>query len=195
MTLQGLLQFRSSNTVLSEFTNPYSFPNTIMTDKETQEQAKTSAIVYAKVWGGKSLSNPSLFQNMIPTFVHTPTTPLVLTLLLTLESSVPPTVLATLITAQALRPPQFLPLIFPPLLLFSTYLNISDYKVEAAGINAAWSGLYMLLARRRKQPLARKFGTRGLIRGATLGMCTANLVCGGLVYAVGKRRGDGDDAA
>ena len=163
-----------------------------MTDKETQEQAKTSAIAYAKVWGGKSLQSLSLKNN--PYLSH-PQTPLVLTLLLTPESSVPPTALATLITAQALRPPQFLPLIFPPLLLFSTYLNISDYKVEAAGINAAWSGLYLLLARRRKQPLARKFGTRGLIRGATLGMCTANLVCGGLVYAVGKRRGDGDDTA
>ena len=124
-----------------------------------------------------------------------PKDPLVLMLLLILESSVPPTALATLITAQALRPPQFLPLIFPPLLLFSTYLNISDYKVEAAGTNAAWSGLYLLLARRRKQPLARKFGTRGLIRGATLGMCAANLVCGGWVYAVGKRRGEGDDSA
>ena len=111
-----------------------------------------------------------------------------------LESPVPPTALATLITAQALRPPQFLPLLFPPFLLFSTYLNLSDYKVEAAGINAAWSGLYMLLARRRKQPLARKFGTRGLIRGATMGLCTVNLVCGGLVYAVGKRSGEGDDA-
>ncbi|KAM0795094.1 hypothetical protein BDR22DRAFT_826401 [Usnea florida] len=133
-----------------------------MADKEPQEQAKTSAIVHAKVWG---------------------------------ESPVPPTALAALIAAQGLRPPQFLPLLFPPVLLFSTYLNLNDYKVDAAGLNAAWSGLYMLLARRRKQPLGRKFGTRGLIRGATMGMCTVNVVCGGLVYAMGKREGEGDDAA
>lgn len=65
--------------------------------------------------------------------------------------------------------------------------------MDAAGITAAWSGLYMLLARRRRQPLARRFGTRGLIRGATIGLCTVNLVCGGLVYAVGKREGERDD--
>lgn len=102
------------------------------------------------------------------------------------ENPVPATLLATFITAQALRPPQFLPLLFPPVLLFSTYLNLNDYKVDAAGISAAWSGLYMLLARRRKQSFVNKWGTRGLIRGATLGLCGANLVAGGLVYALGK---------
>ncbi len=53
----------------------------------------------------------------------------------------------------------------------------------------------MILARRRRQSLGRKFGTRGLIRGATMGLCTVNLVCGGLVYVVGKREGEGDDTA
>ena len=95
--------------------------------------------------------------------------------------------LAALITAQALRPPQYLPLLFPPVLLFSSYLNLNEYKIDAAGINAAWSGLYMILASRRKQPLLSKWGARGLIRGATFGLCGANLVAGGLVYAVGKR--------
>lgn len=109
-----------------------------------------------------------------------------------LESPVPPTALAALITAQALRPPQFLPLLFPPVLLFSTYLNIYDYKVDAAGINAAWSGIYILLARRRKQPLMKKWGARGIIRGATMGLCGVNLVAGGLVYAVGKRDKEGE---
>jgi len=85
-------------------------------------------------------------------------------------------------------------MLFPPVLLFSTYLNIYDYKVDAAGITAAWSGLYMLLARRRKQPLAKKFGTRGILRGTTLGLCGVNLVAGGLVYAVEKRKDDGDAA-
>jgi hypothetical protein len=37
------------------------------------------------------------------------------------------------------------------MLLFSSYLNLSDYKTDAAGITAAWSGLYGLLAMRRSQ--------------------------------------------
>ena len=103
------------------------------------------------------------------------------------ESPVPPTILATLITAQHARPPQFLPLLFPPLLLFSSYLNLNDYKIDSAGFNAAWSGVYLLLARRRKQPLMSKWGPRGIVRGATLGVCLANVVGGGMVYALGKR--------
>lgn len=62
-----------------------------------------------------------------------------------------------------------------------------DYKVDAAGITAAWSGLYMGLATRRKQALRQKWGTRGLVRGATLGLCGINLMACGLVYIVGKR--------
>lgn len=42
-------------------------------------------------------------------------------------------------------------MMFPPVLLFSTYLNLSGYKTDAAGITAAWSGLYALLAMRRSQ--------------------------------------------
>ena len=38
------------------------------------------------------------------------------------------------------------------------------------------------------QKLYSKFGARGLIRGATLGLCAANLVGGGLAYAFGKRK-------
>jgi hypothetical protein len=68
-----------------------------------------------------------------------------------IENSVPPTLLATLITAQHARPFQPLPMIFPPILLFSSYLNLSNYKTDAAGITAAWSGLYALLAMRRSQ--------------------------------------------
>jgi hypothetical protein len=63
---------------------------------------------------------------------------------------VPPTLLATLITAQHFRPFQGLPMMFPPVLLFSSYLNLSGYKKDSAGITAAWSGLYALLAMRRK---------------------------------------------
>ena len=67
------------------------------------------------------------------------------------EHSVPPAGLATLIASQHLRPFQPLPMIFPPALLFCSYLNLSGFETEAAGINAAWSGLYLILARRRKQ--------------------------------------------
>jgi len=113
------------------------------------------------------------------------------------ESPVPPALLATLIAAQHARPPQFLPLLFPPALLFSTYLNINEYKIDAAGTSAAWSALYLLLARRRKHPLMQKWGTRGIIRGATMGLCVANLLGGGFVYAIGKRSNDasGKDGA
>jgi hypothetical protein len=68
-----------------------------------------------------------------------------------IEHSVPPTLLATLITAQHARPFQPMPMLFPPLLLFSSYLNLSGYQSDAAGITAAWSGLYALLAIRRSQ--------------------------------------------
>jgi len=103
------------------------------------------------------------------------------------ESPVPPSVLATLIAAQHLRPPQFLPLLFPPALLFSSYLNIYDYKIDAAGTSAAWSGLYILLARRRKPPFMQKFSPRGIVRGSTMGLCVAQVLAGGFVYAIGKR--------
>src|SRR5271170_1002833 len=100
---------------------------------ETEVQkAKPSAITYVKAYN---------FANI-----------------LFLESPVPPALLATLIAAQHLRPPQFLPLIFPPVLLFSTYLNLYNFKIDAAGISAAWSGLYLILTQRRKQNLRQKWG-------------------------------------
>ncbi|KAF2872612.1 hypothetical protein BDV95DRAFT_606204 [Massariosphaeria phaeospora] len=103
------------------------------------------------------------------------------------ENSVPPTLLATLITAQHLRPFQPLPMMFPPVLLFASYLNLSDFKSDAGGITAAWSGLYGLLAMRRKQRLKQKFTVRGVVRGASLGLCAANVVGGGLAYVFGRR--------
>ncbi|KAI9829061.1 MAG: hypothetical protein M1832_000084 [Thelocarpon impressellum] len=110
------------------------------------------------------------------------------------ENPLPPTLLATLIAAQHLRPPQPLPLLFPPVLLFSTYLNLSGFPVDGAGLSAAWSGLYLLLARRRRQPFTTRWGVRGIVRGATMGMCAVNLVAGGLVYGLGRRKGgDAED--
>lgn len=79
------------------------------------------------------------------------------------ENSVPPTLLATLITAQHARPFQPLPMLFPPVLLFSSYLNLSDYKTDAAGVTAAWSGLYALLAMRRSQVSSVSFTSRYLL--------------------------------
>jgi hypothetical protein len=103
------------------------------------------------------------------------------------ENPFPPTLLATLVTAQHMRPFQMVPMLFPPVLLFTSYANVQGYKVDSGGISAAWSGLYLLLAGRRKQPFMKKWGARGIIRGATMGICLANLVGGGLAYTMGKR--------
>ncbi len=51
----------------------------------------------------------------------------------------------------------------------------------------AWSGLYLILASRRKQKLMQKWGARGIIRGATMGLCAVQIAAGGLVYAFGRR--------
>lgn len=74
------------------------------------------------------------------------------------------------------------------MLLFSTYLNLYGYKIDAAGTSAAWSALYLLLAQRRKRPLLQKWGVRGIVRGTTMGVCAVNVVTGGFVYAIGRRQ-------
>ncbi|KAL2809948.1 hypothetical protein BJX63DRAFT_434709 [Aspergillus granulosus] len=109
------------------------------------------------------------------------------------ENPFPPTLLATLITAQYMRPFQALPMLFPPVLLFTSYANIQGFKTDTAGISAAWSGLYLLLAGRRKQPFMKKWGARGIIRGATMGLALVNMVGGGLAYTLGKREDEEDD--
>ncbi len=86
-----------------------------------------------------------------------------------LESPLPPMTLATLVTAQHFRPFQPLPMLFPPVLLFSTYMNLNGYTIDSAGVTGAWSALYLILAGRRKQTFARKWGARGLIRGDGFG--------------------------
>ncbi|EDU46931.1 hypothetical protein PtrSN002B_004380 [Pyrenophora tritici-repentis] len=103
------------------------------------------------------------------------------------ENSVPPTLLATLITAQHARPFQVFPMMFPPVLLFSSYLNLSNYKTDSAGITAAWSGLYALLAMRRRQGIRNKLTVRGVVRGSSLALCAVNVVGCGLAYTFGKR--------
>jgi len=78
-------------------------------------------------------------------------------------------------------------MLFPPVFLLSSYLNINGFATDAAGISASWSGLYLILAMRRKQALRSKFGVRGITRGATLGLCAVQMVGGGLAYTFGKR--------
>jgi len=103
------------------------------------------------------------------------------------ENPVPPALLATLVFAQHARPFQPLPMLFPPLLLFSTYLNLQGFKIDSAGTTAALSGTYLLLAGRRRVGFIHKFGARGIIRGATMGLCLINVVGGGLAYGFGSR--------
>jgi MFS superfamily sulfate permease-like transporter len=84
-------------------------------------------------------------------------------------------------------------MLFPPLLLFSTYLNLQGYKVDSAGTTAALSGTYLLLASRRRMGFMNKFGARGLIRGATMGLALVNVVGGGLAYTLGSRRKEDEE--
>jgi len=93
-------------------------------------------------------------------------------------------------------------MIFPPVLLFSTYLNLSDFTVDSAGLTAAWSGLYLLLARRRRvaganfgSRIGNKFGARGLTRGAAMILAGTNLIGGGVTYAFGRRKKDEDEGS
>ncbi|KAJ4857767.1 hypothetical protein N5P37_010579 [Trichoderma harzianum] len=110
------------------------------------------------------------------------------------SSSLPPSLLATLITALHARPLQPLPLtLFTPTLLFSSYLNLSGYPTASAGLTAAWSGLYALLALRRRQTLRAKFSIRGVVRGTAVGLGAANCVAGGWVYLHGSKDRDRDE--
>ncbi|EKJ68482.1 hypothetical protein FPSE_11490 [Fusarium pseudograminearum CS3096] len=100
-------------------------------------------------------------------------------------ASLPPSLLATLITALHARPPSLPLFLFTPPLLFSSYLNLSGYPTGSAGLTAAWSGLYALLALRRRQPFRGRFSIRGAVRGTAIGLGAANCVAGGWVYANG----------
>lgn len=80
-------------------------------------------------------------------------------------------------------------MLFPPLLLFTSYINLAGFKRDAAGASAAWSGLYVLLAARRGggTSIVRRFGTRGIIRGAAMGLGLVNVVGGGVAYVTGEK--------
>lgn len=103
------------------------------------------------------------------------------------RSSMPPMILATLIFPLHARPLQPLPMLFPPVLLGTSYVNLAGYKTDAAGVSAAWSALYLLLARRRQFRLGERFGARGFIRGGAVLVAAANAVAGGVAYVTGKK--------
>lgn len=105
--------------------------------------------------------------------------------------------LATLVTALHFRPLQVLPAAFVPVLLFSSYANLQGFKKDSAGITAAASGTYALLALRRRHPGAfyRKFSVRGVVRGAAVGVGFANAVAGGWVYATADREEEARERA
>lgn len=99
--------------------------------------------------------------------------------------------LATLIAALHSRPFQALPMLFTPLLVLSSYLSVAGFKIDSAGMTAAWSGMYVLLAaRRRPTSLRSKFSARGAVRMAAMGLGTANCVAGGYTYVVGNRKAE-----
>lgn len=104
--------------------------------------------------------------------------------------------MATLVAALHARPARPLPLaLFVPPLLFSSYLNLSGYQTGSAGLTAAWSGLYALLALRRRQGLRAKFSARGLVRGSAVGLGAANALAGGWVYFGGDFQRDAEERA
>lgn len=92
-----------------------------------------------------------------------------------------------------MRPFQLLPMSFVPVLLFTSYTNVNGFKKDSAGISAAWSGLYLLLASRRKQKFMKKLGPRGIIRGTSMGLALTNMIAGGLTYALGSKEEDEDE--
>lgn len=100
-----------------------------------------------------------------------------------------PTLLATLITPLHLRPFKPLPMLFPPVFLFSTYVNLQGMKTDSAGISAAWSAAYIILASRRApvNGFRGKFSARGALRGLAMGLCALEVAAGGVAYVFGKR--------
>ncbi|KAG5959698.1 hypothetical protein E4U57_000532 [Claviceps arundinis] len=110
------------------------------------------------------------------------------------SNSLPPALMATLITALHARPMKpFALAFFVPPLLFSSYVNLLGFPTASAGITAAWSGVYALLAFRRRQSLRNKFSVRGLVRGSAIGMGSANALAGGWVYSRGDLKKDNEE--
>ncbi|KAI0436902.1 hypothetical protein F4803DRAFT_540610 [Xylaria telfairii] len=105
------------------------------------------------------------------------------------NSSLAPAGLATLVAPLHLRPAQPFPLLFVPVLLFSSYANLQGFKIDSAGLTMAASGTYALLALRRKPVggIRSKFSVRGVVRGSAVALGVVNTVAAGWVYATGNR--------
>lgn len=78
-------------------------------------------------------------------------------------------------------------MLFPPILVFSSYLNVQGFKKDSAGLMSAWSMAYFVLARRRQVKLGQKITVRGATRGVTMGLCAVNALTGGWAYWKGNR--------
>lgn len=107
--------------------------------------------------------------------------------------------LTSLITALHVRPFQPLPMLFAPLLVFSSYLTLAGFKIDGAGMTAAWSGMYVLLAARRGRRgrgratatlRSRFLSLRGAVRGAAMGLGAVNAAAGLYTYATGDRKSE-----
>ncbi len=82
-----------------------------------------------------------------------------------------------------------------PVLLFSSYANLQGFVKDGAGIAAAASAAYALLALRRGRGGGRggsrgRFSARGLVRGAAVGLGAANALAAGWVYATADREAE-----
>ena len=105
-----------------------------------------------------------------------------------------PTGLATLITALHWRPLQKAPMAFVPVLLFASYINLQGFKKDSAGMTAAASGTYALLALRRKPgAFFKRFGVRGAVRGSAIALGLMNLAGCGWVYATADRKAEEEE--
>lgn len=80
------------------------------------------------------------------------------------------------------------------MLLLSSYLNLGGFKIDSAGLTAAWSGLYVLLAARRRQSVFKqRFSARGAVRLTAMGLASVNTVAGAQVYATGNREAEKEE--
>jgi len=83
------------------------------------------------------------------------------------------------------RPVQPFPLLFVPALFAGTWLHLDDRHRDGAALTASASGLYALLAYRRKQPggfVARFTTVRGVSRGMAIGLGMLNCAAGSWTY-------------
>lgn len=102
--------------------------------------------------------------------------------------------LATLVFGLHGKPLQVRPMLFVPILVFSSYINLQGFKKDSAGLTAAASGTYALLAlRRRPGSVMNKFTVRGSVRGAAIALGVMNVLGCGWVYATADRKTEAEE--